>query len=553
MTFIFRNAVPKASSLMRSLQMVRNSNIRLWRIPSTISRHASQKTALTCMPVGRTMDSKGIILGSFLQKNDPKGESFSLTRTANQWMIDNQSTGNLTEIFKSPFAPKFGESRNVYTQNKPVVTLTGLGDNCYGFNKNNSLNERAENIRHCVSKGVAEIKKLGVEKIDIENFDSLESSEDDKKILAEAAAEGASLTLYHSNDLETVPKIELFDSCFGQEAWIIGLEKAKAQNMVRSLSDKSSNELSPKKFVHFTNEYFDGMCTILAQKDIRDQQLIGILNVSKTSCDEPRLIWAEYNGCDKPDAPTIAIVGTGITYNSGGLSNLEQTNVGIQNQISGAAIAVSTIQTAKALKLPINLTVVVPITEHMIGANALQPGEIIKMNDDKFVKVVNTSHAHSLLCADALNFLKRVYEKNPPKTIMTVGTFAGLNHGLGTQATPAYSNNESLMESLVQAGMHTGDRIWKTPEVPETDVAELKNSNVMSTSPVHGHSKFLNTTRFIREFLPKTSDWIHLDVKDVQYSDGDEIIYLKRGMTGRPVRTIIEFLSRLTCKRNSRN
>lgn len=129
-----------------------------------------------------------------------------------------------------------------------------------------------------------------------------------------------------------------------------------------------------------------------------------------------------------------------------------------------------------------------------------------------------------------------------------------IKHALGCAASGCYTNSEALWEYMLAASMHTGDRVWRFPLFKQFKEI-LKKHNHCADVKTHGPGAYYGqaascrVAAFLKEFVA-CGDWLHLDTRSVMRTDGKDYMYLRKGMSGRPVRTLVEFLSQLVCNRD---
>lgn len=186
--------------------------------------------------------------------------------------------------------------------------------------------------------------------------------------------------------------------------------------------------------------------------------------------------------------------------------------------------------------------------ENMPGCGAMRPGDVVRAMNGKSIMVQSTDCAGRLALADALCYSQSFW----PRFIVDVGTMCDKSlQALGGGGCGMWTNSEPLYEYMVAAAMHTGDRVWRMPlwKHYKTLIADHHNVDVKT----HGKNKIVrgqacSNAAFLNEFVP-CGDWMHLDNRGTIYTDGSDFHYLRDGMTGRPTRTLIEFLSQLVCHR----
>lgn len=488
-------------------------------------------------------DGRALVIGLYSHWDDPDNPSIALTKTAMKY---NEFTCNkFMESFKvSGPLLKLGEARLFFNiePSFPVLAVVGLGHECYGYNKTEQRDESKEAIRIAVGAGCRAVQNLNVSKLFIESFGHTES-----------AAEGAALALWVYQDLKNkskkkrVPYLGLYDDC-DWTGWQIGLEKASAQNLARQLMETPSNIMTPTAFALSAVE---ALCKtgvnveIKVQEWAKENHMEAFLAVAKGSFEPPVFLEVSYNGCD-PCLPPIVLVGKGITFDSGGLClKSSQEMVHMRGDMSGAACVIATVRALASLKLPVNVRGIIPLCENMIGASAAKPGDVVKAMNGKTILIANVDYEGQLVLADSLSYA----HKYSPKFILDVGTISrGVESVLSNSASAVFCNDEELWSSILAASIHTGDRMWRFP-LWDAYIDQVVPNHVacdLSNLP-HGNNAFTCAiAAFLRHFICGQK-WIHIDTYGVMLENGD-IPYMRKGMSGRPTRTLIEFIAQFACK-----
>lgn len=488
-------------------------------------------------------DGKALIIGIYTNMDDPDVPQIALTRTAMKY---NEFTcGKLMENLRaSGNFPKLGETRLFYNiePSFPVVCLVGLGHECYGYNKVEQRDEAKEAIRVAAGAGCKEIQNLNLGKLYIESLGHTEST-----------AEGAALSLWVYQDLKNkvkrkrVPYLALYDDC-DWTGWQIGLEKASAQNLTRQLMETPSNLMTPTGFALSAVESLVKVgvnVEVRVQEWAKENNMEAFLAAAKGSYEPPVFLEISYNGCE-PCIPPVVLVGKGITFDSGGLClKSHQDMEHMRGDMAGAANVVATVRALASLKLPINVRGIMPLCENMIGASATRPGDIVRAMNGKSILIANVDYEGQLVLADALAYS----QKYKPNFIVDIGTLTkGAQECLSNAASVVFTNNDNLWTSIKAASIHTGDRVWRFP-LWEVYNDQIQPSHVVCdlTNLAEGNNGYTCTTAaFLRHFICR-HNWIHMDTYGIMLEDGT-IPYLHKGMSGRPTRTLIEFLAQFGCR-----
>jgi len=206
--------------------------------------------------------------------------------------------------------------------------------------------------------------------------------------------------------------------------------------------------------------------------------------------------------------------------------------------MGGAATVTATLKAVAELSLPVNMVVLVPLTENMPDGKATKPGDVVTAMNGKTIQVDNTDAVGRLILADALTYA----DSFNPRLVMDVATLTGaISVALGTGATGAYSTSTKDFDVLAAAGAHTGDRVWRMPlwdhyikSMKKSPLADLNN---ISLTPGGGSC---TAAAFLKQFT-NSKNWLHLDIAGVMENEG-AVSYLGSGMSGRPTRTMVKFV-----------
>jgi leucyl aminopeptidase len=265
--------------------------------------------------------------------------------------------------------------------------------------------------------------------------------------------------------------------------------------------------------------------------------LTGSLAVARGSAEEPRFIMLRH-------APStvrrrVAIVGKGITFDSGGLSLKPAKSMEtMKYDMAGGAAALHAVAVAAALSLPIGVTAYVPASENLPGGRAQKPGDVIRYANGKTVEVLNTDAEGRLVLADALVLAAR----SGPDAIVDLATLTGAARiALGSLYACVLGNDQALVDGLLAASRATGEGLWQLPLVREyrddlkSPIADLKN--------VGGDAGTITAALFLAEFVDGVP-WAHLDIAGPAFAD-KELPTAPRGATGYGVRLLVEYLRTL--------
>ncbi|TLF80974.1 leucyl aminopeptidase [Nocardia cyriacigeorgica] len=274
---------------------------------------------------------------------------------------------------------------------------------------------------------------------------------------------------------------------------------------------------------------------VLDEKALEAGGYGGIIGVGKGSSRPPRLVRLTYEGGPKK----VALVGKGITFDTGGISIKPAQNMeNMTSDMAGAAAVVATALLAARLSLPITVTATVPMAENMPSATAQRPGDVLTQYGGTTVEVINTDAEGRLILADAI---VRAGEDNPDYLI-DVATLTGAQMvALGTR-TPGVMGTEDFRDRVARLSREVGENGWAMP-LPAELRSDL-NSKIADLANVTPHrwGGMLAAGLFLKEFVPEGVQWAHVDIAGPAYNTGGPFGYIGKGGTGVPVRTLIAVL-----------
>jgi leucyl aminopeptidase len=273
---------------------------------------------------------------------------------------------------------------------------------------------------------------------------------------------------------------------------------------------------------------------VLEQKDIEKLGMGCFLAVARGSRQPPKFIVMEYNGGRRDQAP-IALVGKGITFDTGGISIKPSAEMDeMKYDMCGAASVLGAMKAAALMKLPLNLVAAIPATENMPGGNAIKPGDVVTTMSGQTVEILNTDAEGRLVLCDALTYV----EKFKPAAVVNVATLTGaMVIALGHVATGLFSNSDSLARELIQAGEAGWDRAWHLPLWDEYQ--EALKSNFADFPNIGSRAGGSITAACFLSRFTKSYPWAHLDIAGTAWKSGTD-----KGATGRPVALLVHFLVR---------
>jgi leucyl aminopeptidase len=282
-------------------------------------------------------------------------------------------------------------------------------------------------------------------------------------------------------------------------------------NGARHLANTPPNEMTPASLAAFAQgiaEEGGCECIVLGERQMETLGLNALLAVGQGSEKDSQLIILRHHVSN--DAKTIAIVGKGVTFDTGGISIKPSADMHeMKYDMCGAAAVLCAMMTVVELRLPINVICVVPTVENMPSGNAFRPGDIIKAYNGKHIEIQNTDAEGRLILADAMAY---VADKYKPDVMVDLATLTGACVvALGHNAAGLFGNDEALAQQLVEAGKLTGERVWPMPLWEEHDeLLKSPHADLSNVGPRWGGA--ISAAAFLKHFIGDTPAWAHLDI-----------------------------------------
>lgn len=323
---------------------------------------------------------------------------------------------------------------------------------------------------------------------------------------------------------------------------------AEAMNVTRDWSNEPSNFGTPEYFAseskRLAKEY--GLkCTILTEKDCEREKMGLFLGVGQGAEREGRVVVLEYTPAKATgETKTIALVGKGVTFDSGGISIKPSMRMEeMKHDMTGAATVMGAILLSSRMKVHHRVIAYLAFTENMPDGDAIQPGNVITSRAGKTVEIINTDAEGRLILADILDFAQD--SKNPkPDAVIDVATLTGaVSIALGKFCCGILGNSDDLIDAVRQAGNFCGERIWELPLYDEyfddlrSETADMRNS---------ANDSYGGTIRgaiFLKQFIKKGTRWAHLDIAATAWGLTHLSYIPKRTASGLFVRTLAQFIA----------
>jgi leucyl aminopeptidase len=369
--------------------------------------------------------------------------------------------------------------------------------------------------------------------------------------LTESFVTGMLLGVYQFNELKTLERekikeieevVILGETMEDVQAIDEGLRAGKiiseAVCMARDLVNGPSNRVTPTVIAEKARQIAKEHGMEVEVLEVSQAETLGMgafVAVAKGSQEPGKFIILEYNKGKGLD--TIALVGKGITFDSGGISIKPAERMELmKGDMSGAAAVLAIMKIASELQLPYHLVGIMPATENLPSGKAYKPGDVLKTLSGQTVEVISTDAEGRLILSDALTYSLR-YQ---PKAVVDLATLTGaVVVALGDYVTGLFGNDESLVKRAEEASHKTGEEVWRMPlweeyfDYLKSDAADFRNVGTRSAGAIIGGI-------FLSRFV-KNTPWVHLDIAGTAYNE-KERSYLPKGGTGVGIRLVVQML-----------
>ncbi|MDA0353347.1 MAG: leucyl aminopeptidase [Chloroflexi bacterium] len=319
----------------------------------------------------------------------------------------------------------------------------------------------------------------------------------------------------------------------------VGRILAEATNLARDLGNQSANLMTPTVIAEEARRLAaaHGLeCEVIERSEAESLGMGSYLSVANGSVEPPKFIVLRYQGAARR-GNDIALVGKGITFDTGGISLKPGAGMeAMKWDMCGAASVIAAISAIAQLKPNANVIAIAPCTENMPSGSATKPGDVVYAMDGQSIEVVNTDAEGRLVLADGIAYAK----SQGAVAVIDVATLTGaMTVALGDVRVGGFSNNDRLWSQLESAGDGAGERYWRMPlddeynQLIKSDIADLKNTGGRPAGSI-------TAAKFLQAFAGDTP-WVHLDIAGVMNVSADKGEWAK-GASGIPVRTLVQLV-----------
>lgn len=423
------------------------------------------------------------------------------------------------------------------------VILVGLGD---------KKKCNAETLRRATASGIRKIHAISQQSVSILSPQILNDSQKETVSILEGAYLANYKFVKYKSKNESKPVKEcaliidrknLNETKKGEK---IARILSNAACFVRDLVNEPPTQLNPSKVAEIAKKIADDgesagiSIQIFDKEKIEEMKMGALLGVARGSAEPPVFVHLHY----KPENPKkkIALVGKGITFDSGGLSlKPSQSMEEMKMDMAGAASVLGVFKALPYLKPNVEIHGILALCENMPGGRASKPGDIFQAMNGKTIEVLNTDAEGRLILADALAYTV----KQNPDLMIDIATLTGACiTALGSLVAGVMGNDDQIFKNLQKAGEESGEKLWQLPLVQDykegikSPIADIKN-----ITSYRGEAGAIVGGLFLEEFVNK-KPWAHIDIAGPAWSD-KEHLYYSQGGTGYPVRTLLHYILNL--------
>lgn len=315
-----------------------------------------------------------------------------------------------------------------------------------------------------------------------------------------------SVELVHPDPAEAMARYTPFDSLGAAVHW------------VRDLVNAPANHLRPEQLaiaVEATLSPLGVEVERLNEARLEELGFNALLAVGRASAARSEVVVMSWRG-GEPDEPPVALVGKGVTFDSGGVSIKPGAGMEhMKGDMGGAAAVVGAMRAVAARKAPVNVVAVIGLVENMPGGDAFRPSDVLTSLSGQTIEVINTDAEGRLVLCDCLTY---VQDRFAPETVVDVATLTGaILHALGQEYAGLFSNNDGLAGRLLSAGSDTGDKLWRLPlaagydKLIDSSIADVRNQ------ATRNDAGSATAAHFLQRFVKPGVKWAHLDIAGVAW------------------------------------
>ena len=326
-----------------------------------------------------------------------------------------------------------------------------------------------------------------------------------------------------------------------QADWTRTSAVVRGVNFARELVTEPANIIFPESFVERARQLTDlGIdVQVLDEAAMREAGMGALLGVAQGSSRPPRLLVMRWDGTDGAARPPVALIGKGVTFDTGGISLKQPAGMeDMKWDMGGAAAVTGAMMALAGRKARAHVIGACGLVENMPDGNAQRPGDVVTSMSGQTIEVINTDAEGRLVLCDAMTWVQKNYS---PKVMVDLATLTGaMIISLGHEYGGVFSNDNALVAQLVAAGDAVGDPLWRMPlgeaydKLIDSPIADMKN-----VGPREGGS--ITAAQFLKRFVDEGVAWAHLDIAGMVWAAKPGPGWDK-GATGYGVRLLDRFI-----------
>lgn len=425
-----------------------------------------------------------------------------------------------------------------------TALLVGLGD------RDGAVYERLERLRRAVGYAFHILEKEYAYDVVISMPDSewcAETSVVAREIITTMMLASYTFDTYFSQKnapenhytITLVGHQEAFDAIV--QGVNVGMKIGYAVNQARYWSDSPPSVATPRYMAEQAEtiaQESNLICTVFDHHQVKALGMGGLTAVAQGSVEPCRFIILEYR-CDRADVATVALVGKGVTFDTGGISLKPAASMEeMKHDMAGAAAIMAAMEVLAELQPMVNVIALLPFTENMPSGSATRPGDIVRFYNGVTAEIKNTDAEGRLILADALSYAVKNYR---PDVIIDVATLTGsCMQALGKWFAGLMTQHYEVGNRIIESACRSGDRVWVLPlhddykPAVRSSVADIANLGLGSY-----YAGAITAGFFLQHFVGKTP-WVHLDIAGTAWDV--PVSYYRPGATGFGVRLLIDYL-----------
>ncbi|MEU3980560.1 leucyl aminopeptidase family protein [Streptomyces sp. NPDC026672] len=367
-----------------------------------------------------------------------------------------------------------------------------------------------------------------------------------------AVAEGARLALYRYDAFRSAralpPPVEVRVTGGASDALAEALATAEGVCLARDLVNSPAGELTPAAFadrIETVAAEAGLSCAVYEGPALARLRLAGLAAVSRGSTEPARYVELTYEP-DGPASLTVALVGKGVTFDSGGLSLKPSHELHtMKADMAGAAAVLGALAALPRLRLPIRVHAHLPLAENMPDGGAVRVGDVVRHLDGTTTEITHTDNEGRVLLADVLLRASRPGQADLVLDVATLTSAA--THALGTRTGALFSPDDALADLVGRAAEEAGESLWRLPLLAH-ERRHLRSAVADRVNCSHRHGDTVQAALYLSEFLTPGTRWAHLDIAAPAWNDEPAYGVIPHGATGFGVRTLLRTLRALAAE-----